>query len=408
VEPEYDVVIVGARVAGASLGILLARQGRRVLLLDRDAFPSDTLSTHYTAPDVVQRLAALGVLDGLLEAGFRRVTRHRTVIENCVLEGPAGPGGAFALSPRRNVLDALLQERTVGEGAELRTRTNVERLLVDGETVVGVVAAGEEIRARVVVGADGKASKVADWVGAESYREVPAQRPAYYGYFHGVAPQPEPTLEMHFGGDAIGFLFPMRPGEDCLALELQPEDFDAFRADPFAMFLDRYSRLQGMEERLRGATLEGKLKGIKGVANYFRVPYGPGWALTGDAAYLKDFATGLGIGDAAAQAFWLAEALGEWFDGAGWDETLGAFQRRRDETLLPSYEATLAFVRMADPLPERIDVLRALLAAPGLTRSLGYALPETLGSVLPEPQAAMAAGYAGEFRKARQAEEARA
>ena len=213
---------------------------------------------------------------------------------------------------------------------------------------------------------------------------------------------------MHFGGDAIGFLFPMRPGEDCLALELQPEDFDAFRADPLASFLQRYSRLHGMEARLCGATLEGKLKGIKGVANYFRVPYGPGWALTGDAGYLKDFATGLGIGDAAAQAFWLADALGEWLDGAGWEETMTAFQQRRDETLLPSYEGTLAFVGLHDPPSERIDVLRALLAAPGLTRALGYALPETVASVLPKPQAAMAKGYAGEFRKAREAEEARA
>ncbi|HET7566861.1 MAG TPA: FAD-dependent monooxygenase [Gaiellaceae bacterium] len=407
-EPEHDVVVVGARVAGASLAILLARQGRRVLLLDRDAFPSDTLSTHYVAPDVVARLDALGVLDGLLEAGFRRVTRHRTVIEDCVFEGPAAPGDAFSLAPRRNVLDSLLQERAVAEGAELRTRTAVERLLVEDGAVVGVVAAGEEIRARVVVGADGKASKVAEWVGAESYREVPAQRPGYFGYFHGVAPQPEPTLELHFGGDTIGFLFPMRPGEDCLALEVQPEDFDTFRADPLATFLERYSRLHGMEARLRGATLEGKLKGVKGVANYFRVPYGPGWALTGDAGYLKDFATGLGIGDAVGQAFWLADALGEWLDGADWDATMHAFHERRDATLLPAYEATLAFVRAQDPPSERVDVLRALLGAPSLARTLGSALPESLASVLPGPRAAMAEAYAADFRAARERRRARA
>lgn len=406
-EPEYDVVVVGARVAGASLAILLAHQGRRVLLLDRDAFPSDTLSTHFVAPDVVERLDALGVLDGLLEAGFRRVTRHRTVIEDCVFEGPAAPGSGFSLAPRRNVLDSLLQDRAVAEGAELRTRTNVERLLVEDGAVVGVVAGGEEIRGRVVVGADGKASKVAEWVGAESYREVPAQRPAYFGYFHGVAPQPEPALELHFGGDAIGFLFPMRPGEDCLAIEVQPDDFDAFRADPLATFLERYSRLHGMGARLRGATLEGKLKGTRGVANHFRVPYGPGWALTGDAGYLKDFATGLGIGDAAGQAFWLAEALAAWLDGADWEETMSAFQQRRDETLLPAYEATLAFVRAQDPPSERLDVLRALLAAPGSMRLLGYALPDSLASVLPPPRVAMAERFAAEFGAAREHETAR-
>jgi 2-polyprenyl-6-methoxyphenol hydroxylase-like FAD-dependent oxidoreductase len=70
-EPEYDVAIVGARVAGAGLGLLLAGQGRRVLLLDREEFPSDTLSTHYVHPFSISILERLGVLDDLLTAGFR-------------------------------------------------------------------------------------------------------------------------------------------------------------------------------------------------------------------------------------------------------------------------------------------------------------------------------------------------
>jgi flavin-dependent dehydrogenase len=384
---EYDVIVVGARVAGASLGILLARQGRRVLLVDRDAFPSDTLSTHYVQPRVVENLDRLGVLDGLLDAGFQRLARTRTVIEDCVFEGPAGPGIGFGLAPRRNVLDSLLQERAVEAGAELRTRTTVDGLIEENGRIAGVVAAGEEVRARLVVGADGKASKVAGWVGAETYREVPAQRPAYYGYFHGVAPLPEPALELHFGGDAIGFVFPMRPDECCLALELQPEEFDEFRSDSLRAFESRFRRLHGMEARLRGLTIEGKLQGTKGVANFLRVPYGPGWALTGDAAYLKDPATGLGIGDAVVQAFLLAGPVGEWLDGGDWETTMSSYHEQRDGAMLPFFEATLDFVGMRDPASETVDTLRAFLSQPAAARLFGSTLPATLESVLPPGQA---------------------
>jgi flavin-dependent dehydrogenase len=402
-EPEYDVVVVGARVAGASLGALVARQGRRVLLLDREAFPSDTLSTHYVHPFSMAILARLGVLDDLLEAGFRKVTRVRSCIEDCAFEAPLPADGGFGLAPRRNVLDSLLQQRAVADGAELRTQTSVEGLVREDDRVVGVVAAGRELRARLVVGADGKTSKVAGWAGAEAYRETPPLRPAYYGYYRGVAPLPEPAVELFFGGDTVGFLFPMRPGEDCLALELQPDDFEAFRGDPQREFEERFRALPGMAARLRDATLEGKLKGTRGVANHVRVPYGPGWALTGDAAYLKDPVTGFGIGDALAQASLLGDALGEWLDGAEWDETMSAYQARRDEQLLPLYEATLEFARMADPATESVDRLRALLGTVGNLRLAAAALPDRLDALLPPDRVAMVEQVAAGFARARTA-----
>ena len=386
-------MIVGARVAGASLGLLLARAGRRVLLLDREEFPSDTLSTHYVHPFSIPILGRLGVLDDLLAAGFREIRRVRTAIGDCVFEGPIAPGGGFGLAPRRNVLDSLLQEHAVRYGAELWTRTAAEGVLVEEGAARGVRAGGRDVRARVVVGADGKASKVAAWVGAQSYREVPPLRPAYYGYYQGVAPLPETAVELYYGDDVIGFLFPMRPGECCLALELQPEDFEDFRHDPHGVFEERYRALPGMEPRLRGAELEGKLKGTKGVPNFLRVPYGPGWALTGDAACLKDPATGFGIGDAFTQAVLLADSLGTWLEGADWDETMAAYHARRDEQLLPLYEATLEFARMPDPSPEELDRLRALMPSSNV-RLLAKALPANLGAVLPPQRVEMVERYA--------------
>jgi flavin-dependent dehydrogenase len=399
----HDVVIVGGRVAGASLAVLLARQGRSVLVLDREAFPSDTLSTHFVSALVVDDLARLDVLDDLLTAGFRQLTRARTYVEDCLFEGPAVPGAsAFGLAPRRDVLDSLLQQRATEAGAELRTRTRVEGLVEEDGRVVGVVADGREIRARVVVGADGKSSKVAEWVAAESYRDVPAQRPAYYGYYHGLAPLPEPALELFFVDRTVGFVFPMRPGEDCIALELQPDDFDVFRSDPQAVFEERVRALPGMEERLRGASLEDKLKGTKGVANYLRVPYGPGWALTGDAACLKDPITGFGIGDAVAQAFPLAEALGAWLDGGDWDETMAGHQAKRDELLLPLCEFTLSVLGGVSPPTAELDRLRAVLANPFAARGLSYWTPGNLEAFLAPGLAARTELFARMFADLRE------
>src|ERR1700737_3500006 len=101
---SHDVLVIGARVAGASLALSLAGQGHRVMLVDRDEFPSDTLSTHFMSAGAVGGLARLGVLADVEAAGFRRVTRTRTWIDDCCLEGPAGPGGSYGLAPRRTVL----------------------------------------------------------------------------------------------------------------------------------------------------------------------------------------------------------------------------------------------------------------------------------------------------------------
>lgn len=384
---EYDALIVGGRAAGASLALLLARQGRRVIVADRDEFPSDTMSTHFMNLAAVGALKRLGVLDDVLAAKFRRITRHRTWIDDCCFEGPAGPPGTFSLCPRRIVLDSVLIEHAVKAGARFEQRTRANELLYEGGLVVGAVlqtTGGErrEVRARVVIGADGRSSRVAEWVGAHQYDAVPALRPLYYGYFHGIEPRTEATLEIMYGGDQIGFLFPMREGEDCVALELQPEDFDDFRSDHAAAFDARVRRLPEMARRMQNAHLEGKLIGLKGIDNYFRKPYGPGWALTGDAGYLKDPSTGTGMGDALEQAFMLAEALGTWFDGADWEAAMSAFQQRRDQTMKPMYDITLDSTRMRDVGPAEQALLKALFVSPSTTRMVTHGMLAQLPNLL--------------------------
>jgi flavin-dependent dehydrogenase len=359
-----------------------------VLVVDRDEFPSDTMSTHFMSLPAVGALKRLGVLNDILAAGFRRITRHRTWIDDCCFEGPAGPPGTFSLAPRRVVLDSVLQEHAIKAGAQFEQRTRADGLIRQSGHVVGVVlqtTGGErrEAHARVVIGADGKSSKVAEWVGADEYDAVPALRPAYYAYFHGIEPRAEATLELWFGGDQIGFLFPMREGEDCIALEIQPEEFDEFRSGHAAFFEARVSKLPEMAHRMRNAHVEGKVIGVKGIDNHFRKPYGPGWALTGDAGYLKDPSTGLGIGDALEQSFMLAGALGAWFDGADWEATMSAFQQKRDQTMKPAYDGTLAFTRMRDMSPAEQNLLKAVFLSPGTTRALAHSIVAQLQSLLP-------------------------
>lgn len=379
---EHDVLIVGGRVAGSSLALLLARRGFRVLVVDRDVFPSDTLSTHCLSFYAVRSLAKLGVLAEVEAAGFRRIVRHRTWVEDCCLEAPAGPQGTYSLAPRREVLDGVLLAAARGAGAEVEQRTTLEDLVQEDGKVVGArlrtPAGSREVRASVVVGADGRHSTVAERVGARKYDSVPPLRPVFYGYYRGIAPREETTLEMWFGRDQIGFLFPMRPSEDCVVLEIQAEDFDAFRGDPRAALEGRFRALPGMGDRFRGATLDGRIMATRGIENYFRTPYGPGWALVGDAGYLKDPSTGYGIGDALAQSFLLDEALAAWFGGAAWEESMGRFQRRRDEVMRPGYQLTLDNTRLQDPGTEVMGWVKAALVAPWHCRALAYELPRLL------------------------------
>lgn len=356
-------------------------------MVDRDLFPSDTMSTHFMSPLAVGELQKLGLVDQVLAAGFRQITRHRAWIGDVAFEGPAGPFGLFSLAPRRSVIDTILVSVAVEAGVHFAQRTRAERLVFEGTRVAGAIlqtAGGErrEVRARVVVGADGKYSKVADWAGAEKYDAEPALRPVYMAYIRGVVPMLEPTLEMFYGGDQVGFLLPMRPGEDCLALEVQPADFDAFRKDPEGEFLGRYRRLPLMAKRLGAAVLEGKVQGTKGIENYFRKPYGEGWALTGDAGYLKDPSTGLGMGDALAASSMLAEALAGWLGGADWESSMAGFQARRDRHFKPFYEATLEYTRAPDLAADQLAWLQGAFTNPHLSRALAGAVAGEIHDLL--------------------------
>jgi flavin-dependent dehydrogenase len=381
--PEYDALVVGARVAGSTVAARLAQRGRRVLLVDRESFPSDTISTHALAFNAVESLRRLGVLERVEAAGFQRLTRHRAWIDDICIDVPAGPPGTYSLAPRRIVLDQVLIDRAVECGAELIQRARVDALLSENGSVTGAtiqLVGGDrrDVRARVVIGADGKQSQVARWVEAEKYDVRAPGRPIYYGYFHGVVPLPDPSIEFFFVSDRIGFCFPMRPNEHLLCLEAQPEEFETIRRDPTSWFWSEYRNLPGMMRRTAHSELEGRMLGVRAVENFFRRPYGPGWALTGDAAYVKDPCTGYGIGDALLQSFMIAKAIDEWLEGAEWEPVMEAYTQRRDASLRPLFEQTVAAMSARDEPRDTLDQLRAVLLNQHDARRLVQGLPRVL------------------------------
>ncbi len=144
--PDYDVIVIGARCAGAPLAMLLAQQGRRVLAIDRAQFPSDTISTHFMWPRTTAFLAKWGLLDELAATGCPPIEKVRIHFGDATLEGrpEAVDGTAIMYCPRRTVLDALLVDAARRAGAEVRERTLMRELLRDGDRVVGVRLAGPD------------------------------------------------------------------------------------------------------------------------------------------------------------------------------------------------------------------------------------------------------------------------
>ncbi|MGH8869089.1 MAG: FAD-dependent oxidoreductase [Actinomycetes bacterium] len=172
--PTYDVIVVGARVAGSATAMLLARAGLRVLVLDAARRGSDMVSTHAFMRGGVVQLHRWGLLDRVVASGTPAV--RRTVFHYGDQQVPVGlkpVGGTDGLyAPKRTVLDPLLAAAAEESGAEMRFGVRVDALTRDGTgRVTGVRGrdrAGRpvEARARVVVGADGVRSLVARAVDA--------------------------------------------------------------------------------------------------------------------------------------------------------------------------------------------------------------------------------------------------
>ncbi len=340
----YDALIIGARCAGSPTGMLLARKGYRVLIVDRDTFPSDTLSTSYMQIDAVQRLHKWGLHERLLATDTPELKTIHAAFNAMEMDLPTGP--VPTLAPRRTVLDSLLVDAARDAGAEVREGCSVLEVLKNADgAVTGVrlrkdgVESVEE--ARIVIGADGRNSVVAKAVDAPHYNETPGFSAGFYTFYSGF--ERDSPYFMLRGGHLI-FVFPTNGDAAFVGFEAPYSNWEQVRADPDAYLQALVAEhAPAILERMnRGKKLD-KFYGMGGRESYYRKPFGPGWALAGDAGYLKDPLLGEGVND----AFWAAEHLSEAID-AGFsgkrplEEALAEYETRRNLDTAERYELTHA------------------------------------------------------------------
>lgn len=362
----YDVIVVGARCAGAATAMLLARAGQRVLLVDRARFPRDTLSTLYINTRGVARLQRWGLLDQIEAAGTPALDRVTYRIGDVTLDGAPGPTGnaTAAYAPRRFVLDDILVRAATAAGAELRDGCSVTGLEFDDGRVVGIRTKAGVERARLVIGADGMRSTVADALKAPMIVEDSAKTCVYYSFFANATDH----FELYEApGQWIGAV-PTNDGATLVQAYFPQSEFPRVRHDAATAFADnvRTAAPELYERMLAGGQVD-RLYGTGDQRNFFRQAAGPGWVLAGDAGHHRDSITARGITHAFLQAELLADLLptdlGDEQALAGALEKFGA---ERYSALIDDYHDTLSVAKLSCP-PHRVDMLREVAEDPART-----------------------------------------
>lgn len=355
----YDVIIVGARCAGASLAMLLARAGHRVAMVDRSSFPSDTMSTHFLWQRGASRLDAWGLLDRLQERGCTPIKEITFDVGPVQLSGigPAVGGVADTYCPRRTVLDGLLVDAAVEAGVELVDGVVVDDLLWCDGRVVGIEghrrgSARFSLRARFVVGADGLHSTVAKTVGAHTYRQRPTLTGVYYSYWSGISSL---GASFHARSGRLLLVWPTNDDLTCIYVAWPYDVFSDVQKDVEGNFHDALRLVPGLLDIVMSGHREQRFVGTNDLPNFYRSSVGPGWALAGDAGHFKDPSTGMGMSDAFLAADLLAAALHDGFVGhRPIDDALASYQLRRDELTANGFALALSTAKLA-PLSAKLE-----------------------------------------------------
>jgi flavin-dependent dehydrogenase len=337
---NYDVVIVGARPAGAATALLLARNGLRVLAIDRGDYATDTVSTHALMRGGVLQLLRWGVLPDIIDANTPPVRQAVFHYGDDELVVPIAPRyGVDALyAPRRTLLDRVLVDAARDAGVDVRYRTRVADLLYSPRrTVTGVVAVDangrtEQFGADVVIGADGLRSTVARLVDAEAYRVGRHASGVIYAYWKDLAVD---GYHWHYAHGATAGAIPTNHGWTGVFVSVPAAGFRA----AFGSSVDAgYRRvLKHVSPRLAAALPRGPVEfhGFSGQTGVMRQSWGPGWALVGDAGCFRDPVTAHGITDALRDADLLARAV-----LGGSDSALANYQRERDASATGLFDLT--------------------------------------------------------------------
>ncbi|MCU1643006.1 MAG: dependent oxidoreductase [Nocardia sp.] len=342
-----DVVIVGARLAGLATAIPLAHAGLRVVAIDKTHFPSDTMSTHAMVPSAIQELVLLGALDRVLaldpaksrylaihEDGIRFRERYRSFL-----------GIDYGLCIPRDLLDMQMVDTARAAGVDVRERCGFESVISDGDRAVGIRYRSRgtlhELRARVVVGADGRKSRVAAELGVwDPYRGSKNGRGFAFRYLDDpIGPDAQEEYGIYRYGTTVSLMMPACPRGRAIAVHMcDAVEIPAFRADPEGMWNAKLAEDAAWRDRVGGATNMSPVRATDDLSAYYRASSGPGWALVGDAGHFKDPVTGNGQRDALKHGRLLGETIATTIeDSAKLDAALRQWEQNRDRDTISTY-----------------------------------------------------------------------
>lgn len=384
---KADVVIVGARCAGSAAAVPLARAGHRVVVLDKGGFPSDTLSTHVLVPNGVQELRFMGALDGILALGPAK-SRYLTVRDGDVeiIERFRPFSGIdYALCIPRDQQDAVLVRAARDAGAEVRERTKVDQVVWRDGRAVGVRCRAQnreyEIHAPLVIGADGRRSRVAGEVGAWTpYRASRNGRGFVFRYLDDPlgADAPDALEIFRADGDQV-LVLPACPAGRTLVVNMtDAAAIPEYRSDFHAQWQRMLDRNPALKKRVGEATNLGKPRITDDLTAYYRRSCGPGWALAGDAGHFKDPVTGNGMRDALKFGRLLGEAASACLDApAELDVALRKWEAARDADTISTYHWGNRESRPGPTSPLVREVLRTFVGGdrPNLSDTFNRARP---------------------------------
>ncbi len=335
---HYDAVVVGARAAGAATAMLLARRGLRVLVVDKGIYGSDTLSSHALMRGAVTRLHRWGLLGKVWAAGTPVITKasFRYGAEVVEFDVPAGEEIPGLAAPRRTVLDPILVDAAIGAGAAVHHETRLLRIDTDTTGRVRGVELGfadgstGAISTDLLIGADGLHSAVARQLAVPVSRQGAHASAFVMRYFTDVDLPADTYSWLYRPGLGAGVI-PTNADTFCIFAAMPVGRFDTdARRDASATMADVLRTVDpDLWRTLSTGTTAGPIRSWPGARGQFRKPYGPGWALVGDAGYFKDPFAAHGISDAFRDAELLTEAT-----------TSGDFpryERLRDELSMPLF-----------------------------------------------------------------------
>ncbi|HWO10450.1 MAG TPA: NAD(P)/FAD-dependent oxidoreductase [Polyangiaceae bacterium] len=394
----FDAIIVGARCAGAATAMLLARAGHKVLLVDKARFPSDIPHGHFIHWEGPRCLQRFGLLDRVVASNCPPITDCVSHQGDYLLRASdlMVDGVAWAYGPRRKVVDQLLIDAAIEAGAEFQDALSVDEFLADEGQVVGIRGrrngAPIEARAPLTIGADGRNSPLARFVSAPEYHTAPPLTCYYFSYWRDVPHAPFETYRL---GRRV--IFAHSTNDDLFAVFAgwPVREHAELRSDLDGAFWRTLELAPDFAARVRSGRRVEPLYGAINLPNFFRKPYGPGWALVGDAGYHKDPYLAHGVSDALRDAEILSLAVHRGLSGAQpMQEALAEYQRRRDASALPQYQRNLQLANLEAPVStdflairaavrdDPLETRRYTLALFGLTRPDEFFNPQNVERLL--------------------------